>query len=538
MQGIGSDRPCDSGINRAISPGGRQPLAVDGETPILRGVLTTQQIAACSAARGVWLRCALGVLLTAVIASAQLALAPRQLERVFDFVDLDDPLLLTHAGDGSGRIFIVERPGRIRLIDAADQFEKIFLDHRRSVNSSPGEGGLLGLAFHPDFASNGRVFVSYTRSDFFSRVSEMAMSDDPDLLDASTERVILEVAQPAGNHNGGMIAFGPDGMLYIGLGDGGASNDRFLNGQDPTTLLATILRIDVDHFDEGLAYSIPADNPFVGNADDWREEIWAWGLRNPWRFSFDRITGDLWAGDVGQGSFEEIDLIVRGGNYGWNIQEGFACFRGSGCERDDLLLPVAAYGRSHGVSVTGGYVYRGHRLGDLVGAYIYGDFGSGNIWALRHNGTAVTDSVLLAGSPSHISSFGEDEAGELYVVGYDGWIYRFLPLDGEQPIPTAIEEQKALEPRGFQLRQSYPNPFNPTTTIDYSMAEGSPAEIVIYDILGQRVRTLASGWHGAGSHQVQWHGDDDLGRRAAPGVYLYRLVTQAGVSTRRMVLLK
>ena len=496
-----------------------------------------------ASASGSWkrpVRCLL-LLFIASPATAQ-PLAPRELERVFDFARFDDPLLLTHAGDGSGHIFVVERPGRVRLIDPDGQTEKIFLDHRASVNSNPGEGGLLGLAFHPDFAVNGRVFVSYTHGDLFSRVSEMRVSDDADVLDAATERVMLEVSQPAGNHNGGMIAFGPDGMLYVGLGDGGASNDRFMNGQDPTTLLGTILRLDVDRVDAGLSYAIPPDNPFVGNTDDWREEIWAWGLRNPWRFSFDRVTGDLWAGDVGQGAFEEIDLVVRGGNYGWNIQEGFNCFQGSDCQRADLLLPVLQYGRSHGVSVTGGYVYRGQRLGDLHGAYVYGDFGSANIWAIRHDGTAITDSVRLVRSPSNISSFGEDEEGELYVVGYDGWIYRFLPLPGEQPVVTAVLDEASAEilqgPSRFELQQGYPNPFNPTTTIRYTLAQESAAQITVFDILGQRVRTLAAGRHAAGQHQVQWQGDDDSGHLVAPGVYLYHLETEDGGTTRRMVLLK
>jgi glucose/arabinose dehydrogenase len=481
------------------------------------------------------------LLLMASAASTQ-SLAPRELERVFAFAEFDDPLLLTHAGDGSRRLFAVERPGRIKVIDPTSQTEEIFLDHRATVNGNPGEGGLLGLAFHPDFATNGRVFISYTFGNLVSRVSEMAVSDDPDQLDTSTERVILELSQPASNHNGGMILFGPDGMLYVGLGDGGAANDRYMNGQDPTTLLGTILRLDVDRVDAGLSYAIPHDNPFVGNTDGWREEIWAWGLRNPWRFSFDRVTGDLWAGDVGQGSFEEIDLVVRGGNYGWNIQEGFGCFRGSNCQRGDLLLPVLQYGRSHGVSVTGGYVYRGQRLGDLYGAYVYGDFGSGSIWAIRHDGTAITDSVRLVRSPSNISSFGEDEAGELYVVGYDGWIYRFLPLPGEQPVVTAVLDDVARETlQGssfFQLQQSYPNPFNPTTTIRYALAQESAAQITVFDILGRRVRTLVSGWHVAGQHQVLWHGNNDSGHRVAPGVYLYRLETEDGITTRRMVLLK
>ena len=478
------------------------------------------------------------LLLCATSTLAQ-SLAPRELERVFPDTPFDRPVFLTHAGDGSGRVFVVEQAGVIKVIDPGAGTVRTFLDHSNIVNSGPSEAGLLGLAFHPDYVINGRVFLSYTWGNLVSRVAEMSVSSDPDSLDASTERLLLQLEQPAGNHNGGQIDFGPDGMLYVGFGDGGASNDRFGNGQDPTTLLATILRLDVDRRDEGLEYAIPPDNPFAGNADGWRQEIWAWGLRNPWRFSFDRVTGDLWAGDVGQGRQEEIDLIRRGGNYGWSVQEGFECFRSSTCDDTGLEPPVLQYGRDAGVSVTGGYVYRGQRLGDLYGAYVYADFGSGHIWAIRHDGTAISDSARIVTSLANISSFGEDEAGELYVIGYGGSIYRFLPLPGEEPVTTAVDQAADGIPRAFELDQNYPNPFNPSTTIHYSVRTGGRVDLTVYDVLGRRVRTLVTGWQATGSYRTGWSGDDDAGRPVAPGVYLYRLTTQGTArQTRRMVLVK
>ena len=258
----------------------------------------------------------LSVLLLCAVAVGAQDLRSRELRQVFTASSFSQPLFLTHAGDGSNRIFVVEKGGRIKVMpNQDDAIASVFLDLSNVVNTT-SEGGLLGLAFHPEYASNGRLYVSYTHGNLISRVSELHISGDPNVVDAGSERVIWEVPQPAPNHNGGQVSFGPDDMLYIGLGDGGAANDRFNNGQAPDTWLAAILRIDVDERTGGLAYGIPSDNPFVDNDDGWRQEIWAYGLRNPWRFSFDRTTSQLWAGDVGQNSLEKIDLIVKGGNYG------------------------------------------------------------------------------------------------------------------------------------------------------------------------------------------------------------------------------
>ena len=356
-------------------------------------------------------------------------LAPVELEPAFPGLEFDRMVLLTYPDDGSGRLFVVLQPGRIVVFDNDPGVEsaETFLDIRERVNDSGNEEGLLGLAFDPAFAENGHFYVNYTasgpRGTVVSRFSVSA--GDPDRADADSELVFLEVAQPYRNHNGGHVAFGPDGMLYVGLGDGGSSGDPRGNGQDTSTLLGSILRIDVSALDETGGYAPPPDNPFAGGDGTARGEIWAYGLRNPWRFSFDRHTGDLWAADVGQNRNEEVDLIRPGRNYGWNFMEGSKCFRPTNCDTRGLELPVAEYGRDGGCSVTGGYVYRGSRQPALYGAYLYADFCSGKIWALRHDGAAVTEQMLIADTGLSISSFGEDASGEVYVLTFEGAVYRF-----------------------------------------------------------------------------------------------------------------
>ena len=339
--------------------------------------------------------------------------------------NLDQPVFLTHDGDGSGRLFIVEQSGRIRILKGGKLLVVPFLDIQTKVTSE-GELGLLGLAFHPDFSDNRRFFLNYTR-EFDSQIQTViteyrASQSNPDVAEPQ-EKVILGFDQPFTNHNGGMLAFGPDGLLYIGTGDGGSGGDPFGNAQDTNTLLGKILRIEVD---EGDPYGIPSDNPFVGEVGT-RGEIWAYGLRNPWRFSFDRSGGRLFAGDVGQNDWEEIDLIPRGGNLGWNVTEGNHCFPPgvSQCETSGQVLPIGEYDRSEGGSVTGGYVYRGLQQTTLWGSYLFGDFATGRIWALteRVGGVWEQKELLRTGFP--ISSFGEDEKGEIYVLDYsNGRVHR------------------------------------------------------------------------------------------------------------------
>jgi glucose/arabinose dehydrogenase len=343
---------------------------------------------------------------------------------------LSSPLDLQSARGDSARLFVVEQQGRIRILRGGTLAAAPFLDLTSRV-SCCGERGLLGLAFHPGYAQNGRFYVNYTNPQGNTHVSEFRVSSNPDVADAASERQLLFVAQPFANHNGGGLAFGNDGRLYIGLGDGGSGGDPQGNGQALDTHLGKMLRIDVD---SGMPYGVPSDNPFRSTSGA-LPEIWALGLRNPWRFSFDRSTGELYIADVGQGAREEVDVAAagRGGqNYGWNVMEGTACFRpSSGCNTAGLTLPVLDYGRGIGGSITGGYVYRGCRLPGYAGTYFYGDFISGTIRSFRFQNNQATDqrdwSSTIGRDIGNISSFGQDAEGELYVVDYDGEIFRIVP---------------------------------------------------------------------------------------------------------------
>jgi len=332
---------------------------------------------------------------------------------------LDEPVDLKHAGDGSGRLFVIEQPGRIRIVENGELLPDPFLDIEPLVNSRGNEQGLLGLAFHPDYAANGLFFVNYTDVNGDTVVARYAVSaDDPSRADPASAKIILQVDQPFPNHNGGDLVFGPDGYLYIGLGDGGSGGDPQGNGQNLNALLGKMLRIDVNH---GDPYAIPPDNPFAGRAGA-RPEIWAYGLRNPWRYSFDRATGDLYIADVGQNAYEEVDFQPadsRGGeNYGWNKYEGFHAYDGGAT--DGLTMPVAEYAHAvGGCSVTGGYVYRGPSLPALNGVYLYSDYCSGQVWALYRTASGW-ENVALLNAFFLISSFGEDEVGELYLLDHGG----------------------------------------------------------------------------------------------------------------------
>jgi glucose/arabinose dehydrogenase len=330
---------------------------------------------------------------------------------------------------GDPRLFVAEKGGRIRIIENGAVRPQPFLDISAQV-STGGEQGLLGLAFDPSYATNGRFVVNYTDLGGDTHIAAFQVSADPNVADAASEELILGVAQPFDNHNGGQVAFGPDGYLYIGLGDGGGGGDPQENGQSLTTLLGKLLRIDIDN---GTPYAIPPDNPFPAVAGA-RSEIWSYGLRNPWRFSFDRVTGDLYIGDVGQNEFEEIDVSLdadgagRGVNYGWDLMEANECFEpSSGCDRTGLELPALQYSHSDGCSVTGGYVYRGSAIPSLQGTYFYSDFCGGWVRSFRFASGAVTEEhewpALDAGS---VTSFGQDSNGELYILAAGGTVYRIV----------------------------------------------------------------------------------------------------------------
>ncbi len=340
------------------------------------------------------------------------------------------PVNYQHASDNSNRVFVVEQRGVISVFadDAATNEKLTFLDISDKVDDGSNEMGLLGLAFHPDFTSNGYFYVNYTVGNpTRTRICRFRVfNGNSAVADPSSETLLLEFAQPYNNHNGGQLAFGPDGYLYIAVGDGGSGGDPQGNGQDRTTLLGSILRIDIDQRSEGRAYGIPTDNPFAGNSEDYREEIYAYGLRNPWRFSFDTETGQLWTADVGQNEHEEIDIIERGGNYGWNVLEANDCFEpDQGCDRSGLISPVWEYDHSNGDrSITGGFVYRGTALPNLVGRYIYADYASGRVWALSSPGGSETENAELFKADFRISSFGVNAQQELFLCGFDDSIYR------------------------------------------------------------------------------------------------------------------
>jgi len=337
------------------------------------------------------------------------------------------PLLLT-APAGDARLFVVEKGGLIKVVKNGSVLATPFLDVS-SLISNGGEQGLLGLAFDPQYASNGRFFISYTNRDGDNVLAAYQVSTDPDRADASSV-TRLTVDQPYDNHNGGHIVFGPDGYLYMGIGDGGSGGDPNGHGQDRNDLLGSILRLDVSG---ATGYAVPASNPLVGVAGT-RDELWNWGLRNPWRFSFDRSTGDLYIGDVGQGAREEIDVSTaasgggKGTNYGWSIMEGMQCYDASSCDMTGLTLPVLEYSHNDGCSVSGGHVYRGTAIPDLAGTYFYSDYCGGWVRSFRYVGGTVTEAhswdALAPGGG--VPSFGEDGAGELYVLSASGGVYRIV----------------------------------------------------------------------------------------------------------------
>jgi glucose/arabinose dehydrogenase len=339
------------------------------------------------------------------------------------------PVDLQHPPDNTNRIFVVEQAGIISVFanDPSVSTKNTFLDIRQKVDDQDNEEGLLGLAFHPSYKTNGFFYVNYTASGpnrtVISRFK--VSSANPNEAEAGSEVVLLTFEQPYSNHNGGQVSFGPDGYLYIATGDGGSGGDPHGNGQNRSALLGKILRIDVDNPKNGKQYGIPADNPFAGNTSGYREEIFAYGMRNPWRFSFDSANGRLWTGDVGQNAYEEIDIIEKGGNYGWNTMEAKHCFEPkSNCDAAGMKAPIHEYGRDAGISVTGGFVYHGPTLEGLEGKYIYADYATQRIWALEHSNLSKPVNTLLMEADFNISSFGVDENEELYLCGFDGKIHR------------------------------------------------------------------------------------------------------------------
>jgi glucose/arabinose dehydrogenase len=340
------------------------------------------------------------------------------------------PLDVENPGDNTGRLFVVQQGGQIRILQNGTIAATPFLDITGKVTSG-GETGLLGLAFHPNYSQNRHFYLNYTRTSvgqLQTVITEYQTSTiDPNVADPNSERILLTVNQPFPNHKAGQLSFGSDGYLYFGLGDGGSNGDPLRNGQNTQVLLGKMLRIDVNNTSTGKPYAIPADNPFVSGGG--QPEVYAYGFRNPWRFSFDTSSGRLFVADVGQDAFEEIDIVTKGANYGWNVMEGTHCFSpSSGCSMTGLTLPIHDYPRADGTTVIGGFVYRGTAIANLQGAYIFGDFGSGKIWMLRENPANTWTRTELLSTGRQISSFGQDQAGELYVVDYAGTVLQLRPM--------------------------------------------------------------------------------------------------------------
>lgn len=364
-----------------------------------------------------------------------------QFEPVHIGLRFSEPVQVVFDGVHDDVMYVVEKKGVVRRVSTEPDASKkpIYLDITTRVGERHDEEGLLSLVFHPNFETNGALYVWYTAHRPRRGVlSKFTKTPERETVDPATEVVLLEVNEPWGNHNGGTVLFGPDGHLYVGIGDGGAANDPYGHGQNKNTLLGTIIRIDVNNKSEDRPYAIPPDNPFVG-VDGARKEIWAWGLRNPWRMHFDRETGELWTGDVGQNAWEEIDVVVRGGNYGWNIREGNHEFQGDQSKRSQMIDPVFAYGRRAGGSITGGHVYRGSTIPSLIGTYIYADYLSKRTWKLSSSAEdAYSAEQIAANTPLAISSFGETPSGEILACGFMtpyasiGKIYRLAPIPPEE----------------------------------------------------------------------------------------------------------
>lgn len=472
------------------------------------------------------------VAIVAVLASFAFPSPARALHSIKVAEALAKPVCVV-SPPGDPRLFILEQRGWIRILESGEVLETPFLDITAQTQYDGTFQGILGLAFHPDYAVNGYFFVNYTMTGGDTRISRFRVSGDPNLADPSSEVVILTVPQPNTLHNGGYLAFGPsDGYLYIGMGDGGPEADPDQVAQDPSSLLGKLLRIDVD---SGLPYAIPADNPFVGTPG-YREEIWALGLREPWGMTFDRQTHDLWIADVGDADYEEINFQPAsssgGENYGWSLMEGLHCFNPpTGCDEKTLTLPIHEYSHSSGCSVNGGYVYRGTAIPGLQGTYFYSDYCTKEIWSFRYDGSTMTEltnrSAELAPTGgdtfSFLAGFGEDAAGELYIIDWH-WNEKFGELYKISPSAADVGEAAAPPTHHPRLLGSArPDPFTTNTVLGIRRA-APRIDVWIRDVSGRTVRTwnLRNGARTADASDViriDWDGTDRLGNRLPSGVY-------------------
>jgi glucose/arabinose dehydrogenase len=459
------------------------------------------------------------------------------LQNVFSSTTFVNPLEAATPTDGTDRLFIVGQRGVIKVVYPSSPSTpgKTFLDISDKVVPSTLEPGLLGLAFHPNYASNGYFYVYYNpvSSNTTEIIARYQVSPtNPDSALKSSEFIVMTNTMSASSHYGGKIAFGKDNYLYIAWGMGTGQNDPPNNAQNLTLLLGKILRINVDAPSGGLNYSIPPDNPFVDSTSGVRKEIYAWGFRNPWKFNFDS-TGRMWCADVGQGSYEEIDIVTKGKNYGWRIMEGNHCFNPNPCDTTALVKPIFEYPHSDGLSINGGYVSYGNSLPQLKGKYLYGDWSSKKVWALTYDGINPTTTQLLTTATANIASFGMDKNKNIYVLCTgDSKVYKLVDNT------VSAEPYEANVPTEFLLKQNYPNPFNPVTYIQFNLKEKSDIKLEVFNLEGKRVGTILNESKEAGEYGVRFDASS-----YPSGIYYYKIIAQgisgsSFTSTKKMVLLK
>ena len=461
-----------------------------------------------------------------------------QLSDPFPNLSFSDPVGFQHAGDGTNIFYVVEQAGVIRSFenDATTKSTTTFLDIADRVVTG-FEQGLLGLTFHPDHENNGYFYVDYSPTGAQrTRISRFNRDPvNPDVADPNSEVILLEVSQPFDGHNAGQIAFGPDGYLYVTLGDGGSLGDPQNHGQNPTTLLGSILRLDVDGGGDPLdcgsgtgSATIPADNPLVDGAGGDCDEIFAYGFRNPWRMSFDSATGDIWAGDVGQFEWEEVDLVTAGANYGWNVLEGTHCYPTPPCDDTGKTPPVWEYGHTGGhCAITGGYVYWGAAIPELQGRYVYADWCSGFIWAFDPDDPGGTNTLIETFAAFSLNTFGTDEAGELYALAENGRIRKFVRV----PPTTGEEAPITLAP---SLVIHGPNPVSSRTSLRFLAPSAGHVLLSVYDILGREVvRLFDREVRPLTHHDVTFDAT-----RLPAGAYVARLITGGTIVTQKLTVVR
>ena len=440
------------------------------------------------------------------------------------------PVFLTHSGDATNRIFIVQQNGFIMVFpnDSTGSTVNTFLNVTDKIITG-SERGLLGLAFHPNYSTNRYFYVNYTRAgDGATIVSRFTtQSGDPNKADSLSELILLTIPQPYSNHNGGNVMFGQDGYLYIGMGDGGSGGDPGNRAQNPNELLGKILRIDVNNPSGGNNYGIPPGNPYISGGG--LPEIFCIGMRNPWRFSQDPVTGTIYCGDVGQGTWEEVDILQVGKNYGWRVLEGTHCYNpSSGCDTTGKTMPITEYNHTAGrCSITGGYVYRGPAVPSLNARYLYADYCGRQVYKLLYQNGNVSEQDLVGTAPSLVLSFGVDQQNEVYILCSNGLVYKMTGT------VIGFNGDPGVLPEGYLLEQNFPNPFNPATVIKYNIPVNSFVSLKVFDLTGKEVTTLVNGSKSAGSYSVSW-----IASGFPSGVYFLRMSAGGNIFEKKMVLIK